>query len=62
MDIIKWAKKAMLMNDETWSKHSNPWSVYTRFTALPLISLTFWSRAWICFYSLLPIALSFFWV
>lgn len=62
VDIIKYAEKAMSMDDETWKRHSNPWSVYTRFTTLPLISLAFWSREWIDAYSVALIALSFLWV
>ncbi|GLS91742.1 hypothetical protein GCM10007916_28120 [Psychromonas marina] len=62
MDIHKWAEKAMLMDDEAWNRHANPWSVYSRFTTLPLISLAFWSREWIDIYSVLLIALSFLWV
>jgi hypothetical protein len=62
MDILKWAEKAMAMDEETWNRHSNPWSVYTRFTTLPLISLAFWSREWLGVYSLALIVLSFLWV
>ncbi len=62
MDILKLFEKLMSMDDETWSRHSNPWSVYTRFTTLPLISLAFWSREWIGSYSLVLIGLSFLWV
>ena len=29
---------------------------------VPLISLAFWSRAWLGWYALIPIALTFFWV
>ncbi|TEW56829.1 hypothetical protein E2R68_01995 [Psychromonas sp. RZ22] len=62
MDIVKYAEKIMSMDDETWHRHSNPWSVYTRFTTLPLISFTFWSREWIDIYSIALIAISFLWV
>jgi hypothetical protein len=62
MDIMKLSEKVMSMDDESWDRHSNPWSVYTRFTTLPLISLAFWSREWLDFYALIPITLSFFWV
>ena len=52
----------MSMNDEVWSRHSNPWSVYTRFTTLPLISLAVYSREWLDGYSILLVAASLFWV
>ena len=62
MDILKYAEKSMSMSDEVWERHANPWSVYSRFTTLPLISFSFWSREWIGVYSIAVIALAFFWV
>lgn len=62
MDLTQWAEKAMGMNDDVWARHANPWSVYTRFTALPLISIAVWSREWFGAYSLALIALSLLWV
>jgi len=62
MDILKWAEKSMLMDDETWARHSNPWSVYSRFTMLPIISLSFWSREWLGIYCLVPIVFSIMWI
>ena len=35
------------MSDATWERHANPWSVWTRFTVLPLIIAAIWSRVWI---------------
>ena len=35
------------MSDETWEKHANHWSVWTRFTALPALIVAVWSRVWI---------------
>jgi len=60
--VLRWAEKLMSMDDETWARHSNPWSVYTRFTTLPLISFAFWSREWLGLYSGVLVALSFLWV
>jgi len=62
MDLLKFSEKLMSMNEETWQRHSNPLSVYSRFTALPLISLAFWSREIIELYALIPIFLSVVWV
>ena len=50
------------MNEETWKRHSNPWSVITRNTVTPLLVLAFWSRVWIGWYSLIPIVLSLVWM
>ncbi|WP_462172001.1 DUF6653 family protein [Pseudoalteromonas xiamenensis] len=41
MDILKTTEKLMSMDENTWARHSNPLSVYTRFSILPLFSLVF---------------------
>ncbi|CAM5564319.1 hypothetical protein SANTM175S_00225 [Streptomyces antimycoticus] len=35
------------MSDETWKRHANPWSVWTRFAAIPAFELAVWSRQWL---------------
>src|SRR5690349_14571882 len=35
------------MDDEAWRRHANPWSVWTRFAAIPAMLLAIWSRTWI---------------
>lgn len=49
------------LNDETWMKHSNKWSVWTRFIILPLFAITIWSRIWIGSFYLGLIALLLLW-
>ncbi len=49
------------MDDKTWRRHANPWSVFTRTSALPLIVLAVWSREWFGWWSLSLIAFSFLW-
>nr|WP_238997445.1 DUF6653 family protein [Mycolicibacterium sp. CBMA 361] len=34
------------MTDAAWRRHANPWSVWTRFAAIPLMMLAIWSRVW----------------
>jgi hypothetical protein len=46
------------LEGESWIRHANPLSVWTRFAVLPLIAVSIWSRAWIGWWSLVPIALS----
>jgi hypothetical protein len=50
------------MSDEVWMRHANPWSVWTRYAALPFLVLSIWSRAWIGWWSIIPIALSAIWI
>jgi len=49
------------MDDKTWRRHANPWSVFTRTSALPLIVLAVWSRVWFGWWSLPFIAFSLLW-
>lgn len=62
MSIPQWSEKIMSMTDETWERHANPWSVYSRFTVLPLVSIALWSRDWIGGVSIFPILASVLWV
>ena len=62
MDIFKLSERSMGMSDEVWARHASPWSVWTRFAVLPLFTLAVWSRVWIGWWALLPVALAIFWV
>ncbi|MBR0672813.1 DUF6653 family protein [Neoroseomonas soli] len=53
---------AFRMDEATWARHANPWSGWTRVPALPLLALAAWSRAWIGWWGLLPVAVVFAWV
>ncbi|WP_370177053.1 DUF6653 family protein [Alteriqipengyuania sp.] len=51
------------LDDSGWERHANPWSGWSRlFTGLPLIVLAIWSRAWIGWWSILPILLTIIWL
>ena len=50
------------MSEEMWMRHANPWSVWTRFAAIPAAMLAVWSRVWIGWWSLIPIALVVLWL
>lgn len=43
---------------DSWMRHANPWSVWTRFAGVPLLAAAVWSRVWLGWWSLLPIALA----
>ena len=58
----KAVSRLFLPDDESWLKHANPWSVWTRFATLPFIILALWSRIWIGWYCLLPLSALIFWV
>ena len=50
------------LTDENWMKHANPWSVWTRYSVLPIIVLAFWSRVWIGWWYLIPAIISLAWM
>lgn len=50
------------LDEEGWQRHSNPWSVITRFTVLPLLVLAAWSHAWFGWWALLPVGIVLFWM
>ena len=35
-----------IMKEQTWAKHSNPWSVWTRVLTNPLAYIPVWNRSW----------------
>ena len=62
---MKWARaseKTMRMSDATWQRHANPWSGWTRVATLPLLAIAAWSRLWIGWWAILPIATVLLWV
>ena len=54
--------KAFGMTDEAWQRHANPWSVYTRFAAIPAMIVAIWSRVWIGWWSLIPAGVVVVWL
>ncbi|MEM7440566.1 MAG: DUF6653 family protein [Pseudomonadota bacterium] len=58
MNLYAAAERLMGMNDAVWARHANPWSVWTRFSCLPLIVLAVWWRSW----GLLALVLAWTWV
>jgi len=62
LELDKVVSKLFLPDDDSWLKHANPWSIWTRFATLPLIVLSIWSRIWIGWYCLIPFAILVFWI
>jgi hypothetical protein len=53
---------AFRMTDDAWKRHANPWSVWTRFAAIPLAIVAIWSRVWLGWWCLVPVALVLVWL
>jgi len=62
MDPFATAERLMRLDAAAWARHANRWSVYSRFTTLPLIALAVWSRAWLGAWALVPLAAALAWV
>ena len=50
------------LRGETWMRHANPVSVWTRFAVLPLLVISIWSRVWIGWLCLVPLVVSLVWM
>ncbi|MFE1937612.1 DUF6653 family protein [Streptomyces sp. NPDC059474] len=50
------------MSDETWQRHANPWSVWTRFAAIPAFELAVWSRQWLGWWCLAAVLAVVVWL
>ncbi|MBN2031254.1 hypothetical protein JW824_13550 [bacterium] len=50
------------ISDYAWRHHANPWSVYTRFAAIPAMIFAVWSRVWISWLALIPVGVVIFWL
>ena len=57
--ILAGAERLMGMDERAWARHANPCSAWTRILApLPLLALAIWSRVWIGWRCLVPLALA----
>ena len=50
------------MSEDVWERHANPWSVWTRYAALPLLIAAVWSRVWLGWWALVPISVTVLWI
>lgn len=60
-DLYALTERMMGMGNADWRRHANPWSVWTRFTCLPLLVIAIWSRVWIGWLALLVFAAAALW-
>ncbi len=54
--------KAFGLEGESWMRHANPASVWTRFSVVSLFALAIWSRDWIGIWCLVPVGLAIAWM
>ena len=61
-DLYALTERAMGMGDADWRRHANPWSVWTRFSCLPVLVIAIWSRVWIGWWALLAVGVAVLWI
>jgi hypothetical protein len=49
------------MDEDTWQRHTNPWSGWSRLTALPILIPAVWSRVWLGKWALVPVGAALLW-
>jgi hypothetical protein len=62
MTLERKLASVMSMDDATWLRHANPWSVWTRASVLPLVILAVWTRNWLGAWSWAAIVASLVWM
>lgn len=61
MDYGQIMARAFAMDDRAWARHANPLSFWTRLPILPLLAAAIWSRVWLGWWALLPVAALLAW-
>jgi hypothetical protein len=56
------AAPSHILSDETWRRHANKWSVITRYLSTPLLVAALWSRVWLGWWTLVPLAAVIVWI
>jgi hypothetical protein len=51
-----------VLSDETWMRHANPLSVWTRYAAFPFLVAAIWSRMWLGWWALVPLGIVIAWL
>jgi len=62
MTLERTIARTFALDNETWLRHANPWSVILRNTVLPVLVITFWSRLWLGWWAVIPVALALLWM
>jgi hypothetical protein len=61
MAFDRLAAQLFAMDEASWARHANPWSVWTRVAILPLLALAVWSRVCIGWWVLALVGLLVVW-
>ena len=61
MDLFAASERLMRMDEAGWRRHATPLSGWTRFAILPAFAAAVWSRVWIGWGALVPVAALVLW-
>ena len=61
MTLERRLAKLFMLDDEGWERHANPWSVWTRYTVLPVFLIAGLLREWNGWVSCVVLFLAFCW-
>lgn len=62
MRLVTLIARAFAMDDATWARHANPWSVWTRVVSLPPLLAAIWSHTSLGWGAAVPIGLVVVWL
>ncbi|NJM96149.1 MAG: hypothetical protein HC800_02080 [Phormidesmis sp. RL_2_1] len=62
MTVMQKVASFFHMTDSVWARHANPWSVWTRYVALPVLVMAIWSRVWLGWGAVVPSAIALIWI
>lgn len=61
MTLERTIARLFRMDERARRRHTNPRSGYSRFSMVPLLGIAFWSRTWLGWWALIPIAAVVLW-
>ncbi len=61
MKVEKQLTQWMGMDEDTWQRHANPQSVFSRTLVLPLMLTAIWSRKWLGWKAVFPFCVAMLW-